>query len=64
MKKTTLEAQSAWLEKRKAELGYSGNDFVAANPGERRTPEKRALLKRLEALRANNDKALDFSRKR
>jgi hypothetical protein len=44
---TSLEKQAAHLEKRKAELGYRGFDFVAVNPGGRRTPEKQALLRRI-----------------
>ena len=31
----TLEQQSAFLEKRKAELGVIGNSCVALNPGSR-----------------------------
>lgn len=40
-----LAEYSAWLEKRKAELGLTGRDYVPKNSGLRRTPEKRALLK-------------------
>ena len=45
MIRTNLEEQAALLEKRKAELGYRGFDFVAVNPGGRRTLEKQALLR-------------------
>jgi len=44
---TSLEKQATYLAKRKAELGYRGVDFVAINPGDRRTPEKQALLRRI-----------------
>jgi len=44
MKTIKLEEYSAWLEKRTAELGLTGNDYVLKNSGKYRTPEKRALL--------------------
>lgn len=40
----TLKEMSARIEKRKAELGLVGNNYVPKNSGLRRTPEKRALL--------------------
>lgn len=61
MNETTLQAQSDWLDRRLSELGYRGHDFVALNSGARRTPQKRALLRKLEELRQRNDKALAFS---
>ena len=63
MKRTTLKAQSEWLAKRKAELGLTGRDYVSANPGGRRTREKQAMLRRLEALRVGNPRAFDFKAK-
>ena len=45
---TTLAEQAAWLAKRKAELGITGNEFVPANSGKRRTEAKRELLDVLE----------------
>jgi hypothetical protein len=50
MIRTSLEQQAAHLAKRKAELGYVGLDYVASNPGLRRKPEKRSLLRRLADL--------------
>jgi hypothetical protein len=58
---TTLQAQSDWLERRLSELGYSGHDFVAPNSGSRRTPEKRALLRKLIELRQRSEDALKFT---
>ena len=40
----TLEEMSERIEKRKAELGLTGNDYVPRNSGISRTTEKRALL--------------------
>ncbi len=40
----TLEELERRIDARKAELGWTGNDYVRRNSGERRTPEKRALL--------------------
>ena len=45
---TSLRRQAAFIEKRKAELGYEGTDYVAVNPGHARTSAKRALLRTLE----------------
>jgi hypothetical protein len=58
---TTIQEQSEFLARRKAELGITGTDYVQANPGGRRTPEKRALLERAERLREGNPNALKFS---
>ena len=63
MKLVTLKAQSDWLEKRKAELGYAGNAFVMLNSGRRRSASKRALLRKLARLRAANPNALQFDAK-
>lgn len=60
MKFTTLSAQSAWLDRRKKELGLSGEDYVAANNGARRSPGKRALLRRLEQIRKASARSLAF----
>lgn len=48
MIRTTLAEQSAFLLKRKAELGLTGRDYVPLNPGKHRTESKRALLEALE----------------
>jgi hypothetical protein len=63
MNRTTLKAQSEWIAKRKAELGLTGKDYGSANPGGRRTPEKQVMLRKLEALRAGNPRALGFRAK-
>ena len=63
MKRTTLKAQSEWLAKRKTELGLTGKDYVPANPGGKRTPEKQSMLRELEALRAGNPRAFGFKAK-
>ena len=54
MKSITIEQQEANLEKRKAELGLSGNSFVSANTGENRTESKRALLTELDKTKSRN----------
>jgi hypothetical protein len=56
----TLKTQSDWLKRRKAEFGYSGDDFVMPNSGLRRSAEKRDLLRKLAKLREGNLKALKF----
>lgn len=44
------------LARRKAECGYVGREFVPANSGVARTPEKRALLRALnEAIREDGN---------
>lgn len=63
MRITTLAAHCAWLERRKRELGLTGNSFVPANSGTRRTPEKRALLARLEQVRKTAAHPLKFTAK-
>jgi hypothetical protein len=40
----TLEEMSERIEKRKIELGLTGNDYVTKNSGISRTESKRALL--------------------
>lgn len=40
----TLDELERRIDARKAELGLTGFDYVRRNSGERRTPEKRALL--------------------
>lgn len=48
MIRTTLAEKSAFILKRKAELGLTGRDYVPVNSGKRRTESKRALLDTLE----------------
>jgi hypothetical protein len=47
MKTLTYAQVVADLEARKAELGIVGTDYVARNPGGRRTESKKALLQLL-----------------
>ena len=44
MPKMTLKDLEDWIEKRKKDLGLSGNGYVMANSGVNRTLEKRKLL--------------------
>lgn len=44
MRTVKLKDLAASIERRKAELGLQGYDYVAPNSGKYRTPEKRALL--------------------
>ncbi len=60
MNRITLEQQSAWLAKRKRELGLSGRDYVPANSGARRTAAKRALLEKLAEINRTSGRALRF----
>ena len=60
MNRITLEQQSAWLAKRKRELGLSGRDYVPVNSGTRRTPAKQALLDKLAEIGRTSKRALRF----
>jgi hypothetical protein len=40
------------IDRRKAELGITGDDFVPHNNGKHRSPGKRALLQRLREIAA------------
>jgi hypothetical protein len=60
MKPTTLKAQSKWIEQRRAELGQGIEVLVVPNSGHRRTLEKRALLQKLQEIRADKPDALQF----
>jgi len=48
MNRVTLEDLEKALDRRKAELGFSGGQYVLPNAGANRTAEKRELL---EAIR-------------
>ena len=48
MKVTKLADLAASIERRKAQLGLSGYDYVQPNSGAYRTPEKRELLRAIE----------------
>ncbi len=45
MTRITIAEKQQQLARRKAELGYTGRDYVAPNSGARRTPEKQELLR-------------------
>ncbi len=47
MKTVRLDDFERRQDRRKAELGITGRDFVRPNSGVARTPEKRALLRAL-----------------
>jgi len=54
MKRIKLSDYERELERRIQANGFSGRDFVRQNSGVARTPEKKALLRKLfEMLRAN-----------
>ena len=59
----TLEEQAARLERRKAELGWTGPVTVQPNPGGRRTPEKRALLRAIADSARAQGRAPKFTAK-
>jgi hypothetical protein len=48
MRCTTIEEQAAYLERRKKELGITGDEYVPVNQGGRRTESKKALLRSLK----------------
>tara|TARA_R110000868_G_scaffold165328_6_gene398689 strand:+ start:269283 stop:269468 length:186 start_codon:yes stop_codon:yes gene_type:complete len=53
----TLEQLSESIDRKKAELGYSGMDYVARNSGKYRTKSKRDLLRNIaEAAAARGEK--------
>lgn len=60
MKRVTLEQKSAWLAKRKRELGLRGRNYVPANSGTRRTLAKLALLEKLADIRRTSSRAFRF----
>lgn len=47
MIRESIEEQAAFLERRKKELGITGDDYVPVNQGGRRTESKKALLRSL-----------------
>jgi hypothetical protein len=54
MKRIRLNDYEQELDRRVEANGFSGRDFVRQNSGVARTPEKRALLRKLfEMMRAN-----------
>ncbi len=63
MNRIALSDLSKQLDLRKAELGYSGQDYVARNSGEYRTESKRALLRNIAAAAAERGKEPPFKAK-
>jgi hypothetical protein len=55
-----LKDLAASVERRKAQLGISGADYVCRNSGENRSAEKRALLRAIEAGSAAQGKRPAF----
>lgn len=49
MTQTTLADKAQSISRRKAEAGIEGRDYVIANLGTRRSPEKRDLLRTIDA---------------
>lgn len=58
-----LESQAKAIERWKADKGIVGRDYVPANGGARRTPEKRALLATLTEEAAKRGRKPPFSAK-
>lgn len=52
MREITIKELAERISRKKAELGYSGQDYVARNSGEYRTESKRALLRNIAAAAA------------
>jgi hypothetical protein len=50
VKKISLEEHERTLAERKKRLGLTGRDYVAKNSGDRRMPDKKALLEELSKL--------------
>ncbi|MBV8190845.1 MAG: hypothetical protein JOY64_03645 [Alphaproteobacteria bacterium] len=67
MRTLKLSDLAAVIERRKALLGLSGNDYVLPNTGEFRSPEKRDLLRAIAEESAEQGKPpafrSEFSRK-
>jgi hypothetical protein len=57
----TLQQQEEFLAQRKAELGYTGNDYVPVNSGARRTWSKRQLLRALAKAAEERGEAPRFA---
>lgn len=55
-----LSELAAHIERRKAELGLSGADYVLPNSGRFRTPEKRDLLRAMAEESAEQGKRPRF----
>ncbi|MDG4718049.1 MULTISPECIES: hypothetical protein [Thalassospira] len=60
MREISIEELAAGINRKKAELGYSGTDYVARNSGKYRTESKRALLRSLTELAAKKGRPPKF----
>jgi hypothetical protein len=49
------------IERRKASLGFSGDDYVLPNSGANRTTEKRELLRLIQIVAARNGRKPTFT---
>ncbi|WP_417814801.1 hypothetical protein [Thalassospira alkalitolerans] len=57
MREITIEELAVRINRKKAELGYSGTGYVARNSGKYRTKSKRDLLRNIaEAAAARGEK--------
>lgn len=61
MKTVTLEQQAQAIEKRKAELGISGESSVPVNGGQNRSESKRALLSDIRNAAERQGRAVPFN---
>ena len=64
MRTVKLKDLAASIERRKAELGLQGYDYVAPNSGKYRTAEKRALLEVIGRARGQKNSAVTGKRAR
>jgi hypothetical protein len=61
MRTLKLNELAGSIERRKAQLGISGDDYVLPNSGLYRSPEKRALLQAIERGSAEQGLAPAFA---
>ena len=60
MKRVRLEELEKALDRRKAELGFTGDRYVLPNSGINRTAEKRALLEAIRSVASGAGKTPAF----
>jgi len=63
MRRISLKQLEKDVDRRKAQLGLSGDDYVLPNSGVNRTPEKRELLRALAENAAKQGRAPAFQAK-
>lgn len=61
MNRMKIEELEVEIDRRKAILGFFGNDYVLPNSGVNRTKEKRELLRLLQSAAAENGKEPVFT---